>query len=101
MAHNLDHSTYSYIAVTFSASSPFIGSPNTLSARHPTLGLNYVGQVGQLLDTHLYSVLNSELQRRGVQAETIAARDIQGRDGVIHVEVQKPSQRARRGGDEF
>lgn len=96
-----NHNQYTYVAVTFSSSSPFFPAPNSLVARHPSLPLNYVGQVGQLSDTHLYSVPNTELQKRGAQAESVMIRDIRGSEGVIHVEVQKPAQRARRGGDEL
>ena len=101
MPHEMNHDTHTYVAITLSASSPFLSSPGTLASAHPGLGLAYQGQVGQLSDVHLYSIPKAEGRRSVGEVEEVLVRDLQGSDGVLHVEIQAPRQRARRGGDEL
>lgn len=104
MPHQLDYELQTYIAVTLSSSSPYFTSPPALAARHAWIALNYVGQVGELSDVHLYSIPKSELVKRGrsiKDVENLVVQDIRGSDGVLHVEVQMPRQRIRRAGEEL
>ena len=95
MPHSMNHNTHTYITLTFSPSSPFFSSPASLGSKHP--GLTYEGHVGELADVHLYSIPKGEwLQKRdGV------LRELEGTEGVMHVEEQVLKQRVRRGGDEL
>lgn len=95
MPHNMNHNTHTYLTLAFSPSSPFFSSPASLRSKHP--GLTYEGHVGELADVHLYSIPKGEwMQKRdGV------LRELEGTEGVMHVEEQVLKQRVRREGDEL
>lgn len=91
----MDHSANTYLAVFLSQSSPYIRSPSSLSALHPSVHPN--GQVGELPDVQLIAIAKSEWDRSS--AQIIAA--LQGGSGITKVEVQQPKTRAKRVNDEF
>ncbi|TFK22390.1 hypothetical protein FA15DRAFT_671594 [Coprinopsis marcescibilis] len=76
----LDRANNAYYVVTLASSSSLYSSPATLSDLHPSL--NYVGRVGELEDTHVYS---SPLGTEDVVARFLKERSA-GSDGIVHVE---------------
>ncbi|KAF8162721.1 hypothetical protein B0H34DRAFT_292139 [Crassisporium funariophilum] len=91
----MDHDNHSYLAITLSPQSPFFFNPSTITAIHPSL--TYRGPVGQLNDVHLYSIRKDE----GMHARDDAVDALKAGDGVLHVEIQVPQTRVKRGGDEL
>ena len=91
----LDHIANAYLAISLSPSSLYYHNPSALSIAHPSIA--YVGQVGQMTDTQLFSIPRQEWDQ--------AQRDILGsltaQEGVTRVDVQSLQQRAKRGGDEL
>ena len=85
----MDYTTNTYLAITFSQSSPFLSSPSSLVS---PFALNHVGQVGQLADTQLWSVPKHEWDAK---SEDILAF-LNGKEGVQSVDVQQVKQRAKR-----
>jgi hypothetical protein len=91
----MNHVTQAYISVNFAQNSPFYDTPDTLSSIYP--GLTYLGQVGELSDVHLYSFP----QENWLAARGEVLSGLQDSDGVLHVEVQRPVQRVKRGEEEL
>ncbi|KAF9480851.1 hypothetical protein BDN70DRAFT_877016 [Pholiota conissans] len=95
MPIQMNHDTHTYISVTFAQNSALYHNPEALSVLVP--GLSYVGQVGALANVHLYSFP----KERWVAARDDVLGGIEGGDGVLHVEVQRPVQRVKRGEEEL
>jgi hypothetical protein len=96
MALPTDYTQNKYIAVIFKRDSAYIHDPSTLitTSVARSNGMDYVGQVGQLREAHLYSI---PLSNWG----TFDIEGLRKVDGISSAEVQEPKMRAKRGGDEF
>ncbi|KAG8899587.1 hypothetical protein FRB99_006562, partial [Tulasnella sp. 403] len=92
---SLDYAANAYLAVTIHHNSPFFAHPTDLPSvplLHP-YQLSYVGNVGQLDDTHLYSVPKSTFE--SVKSQIYGAFDKMQGD-VASVDIQIPKQRNKR-----
>ncbi|KAJ7777834.1 hypothetical protein DFH07DRAFT_730818 [Mycena maculata] len=95
MALNLNYAGNTYLAVTLPPASSYLQTPASLGLVHPAVA--HVGQVGEMPDVQLVSVPKQEWEvSEAVRAEILAAFEAVGK-----VDVQKPKQRAKRGGDEL
>ncbi|KAH6919300.1 hypothetical protein BKA70DRAFT_1417277 [Coprinopsis sp. MPI-PUGE-AT-0042] len=92
----LDKANNAYFVVTLSPSGSVYSTPAALSELHPSL--KYVGQVGELEDTHMYS---SPLDKEDVIATFLKERR-QGREGIARVDFPEERDIYRRSKrDEF
>lgn len=85
-----DYNLNKYLAVTFKRGSTYIANPGSLCQTIPEVGLTYVGQVGQLRESHLYSITLARWT--GSEVDPIRALE-----DVSSVEVQELRSRRRRG----
>ena len=93
----LDYSSNTYLAITFSPTSPFYAAPATLSSdphiASARLPLAYVGNVGSLPDTHLFSLPKTTYEN--VKDQIFAVFGEMTSD-VTAIDVQIPKQRSKR-----
>lgn len=95
MALNLNYDLNTYLTVTLSSGSPFLGEPAQLAVVHPAV--SHVGQVGQMQDLQIFSVPKSEWE--SVHEDVL--EKLSKASGVGRVDVQKVKARSKRGGDEL
>jgi hypothetical protein len=91
---DLDYSANIYLAITTAASSLYARDPSSIQKAYPAL--TYVKQVGQLDDSHIYSVPKTEGEGESMVLEK-ARKLLKKSDGLIRVELQTPKQRYKRG----
>ncbi|KAH6919299.1 hypothetical protein BKA70DRAFT_1417275 [Coprinopsis sp. MPI-PUGE-AT-0042] len=92
----LDKANNAYFVITLSPSGSVYSTPAALAELHPSL--KYVGQVGELEDTHMYS---SPLDKEDVIATFLKERR-QGREGIARVDFPEERDIYRRSKrDEF
>lgn len=85
----MDHDLNKYLAVTFKRNTAYISNPSSLCDTVPEIGLTYVGQVGQLRESHVYSI--PLVQWTGSEVDAIRALE-----GIASVGVQELRTRSRR-----
>lgn len=95
MPHAMNHLTHTYLSVSLADNSPFFFTPGALSSIYPSM--EYQGQVGELSDIHLYRIPKEDWSNSG----DYIMNHLRGTDGVVHVQVQAPRQRVRRGEEEL
>ena len=91
----MNHNTHTYLSVNLAHNSPFLSTPDALSAMYPSM--KYEGQVGELADVHLFSVPKEEW----ANVENDVLNGIEGMHGVLYVQVETPRQRVKRGEEEL
>ncbi|EFI28486.1 hypothetical protein CC1G_14018 [Coprinopsis cinerea okayama7 len=77
----LDRANNAYFVVTLSQSGSLYTSPGSLAEQHPAL--SYVGRVGELEDTHVYS---TPLNQEDVVSQFLKERR-GGGEGIIHISI--------------
>lgn len=91
----MNHNTHTYLSVNLAHNSPFLATPDALSAMYPSM--KYEGQVGELADVHLFSVPKEDW----ANVENHVLNGLESTHGVLHVQVQTPRQRVKRGEEEL
>lgn len=94
----LDRVNNAYFLITLAREGPVYSTPSALADLHPAL--TYVGRVGELEDTHIYS---SPLQEGDVVAEFLKEKR-NGEEGIIHVDFPEEitlTKRSKKNQDEL
>ena len=91
----LDHDANTYLAITLSPSSPYLRDPSSLAKVHPSA--IHVGQVGEMKDVQLISVLKQQWD--STQKDIL--QYLNGQGGICSVDIQSVKVRPKRGGDEL
>ncbi|PVF97840.1 hypothetical protein CPB86DRAFT_407933 [Serendipita vermifera] len=96
MALPTDYTRNKYIAIIFKRDSSYIRDPSSLlmTSVARSGGMEYVGQVGQLQEAHLYSMPLANWESFDINV-------LRTVDGISSADVQEPRMRAKRGADEF
>ncbi|KIM19413.1 hypothetical protein M408DRAFT_334407 [Serendipita vermifera MAFF 305830] len=92
MALPTNYNLNKYLAVIFERDSEYISHPSDLVASVPAL--EYVGQIGQLQDSHLYAIPLAVW-------DTFDMRQLESLRGITSVQIQEPKMRVKRGGDDL
>lgn len=92
MALPTNYNLNKYLAVIFEPNSEYISHPSDLVALVPAL--EYVGQIGQLQDSHLYAIPLTVWH-------TFDMRQLETPRGITSVQIQEPKIRVKRGGDDL
>lgn len=97
----MDYTLNTYLAITLAPASPYFSSPANLVAavRDAPFQLVYVGNVGALQDTHLYSIPKSQYEQ--VKNQVFSALDTLKPNHIRSIDIQVPRQRAKRAGGEL
>lgn len=107
----LSYSTHAYLTLTLKPNTPLFDNPQTLGtpdspspslAKSLPVPLVYVGQVGELVDSHIYQVDATKEVFEGVKEQVLESlRELKG-EGVLKVDVmEEPKMRMKRGGEEL
>ncbi|KIO32535.1 hypothetical protein M407DRAFT_241417 [Tulasnella calospora MUT 4182] len=100
---SMDYTLNTYLAVTLAPASPYFSAPaNLVSAQvvqSAPFQLVYVGNVGALQDTHLYSIPKSQYEQ--VKDQVYAVLGTLKPNHIRSIDVQVPRQRAKRAGGEL
>lgn len=86
----MDHNNYTYLAITLSKDSQYFDNPSSFTSSHASL--NYYGPVGAFSDVHLFSVAKDVWLRDG----SALMSQLNGSEGVLHVDVQVLRTRSKR-----
>lgn len=92
MALPTDYNQHKYLALTFRRGSEYIEYPSNLVMSIPDL--QYIGQIGQLKDAHLYGIPLAAW-------DTFDVSQLESLRDVTSVQIQEPKMRAKRGGEEL
>jgi hypothetical protein len=92
MALPTNYNQNKYLAVTFRRGSEYIEHPSNLAMSIPDL--QYIGQIGQLKDAHLYGIPLAAWATFNI-GQLDSLRD------VTSVRIQEPKIRTKRGGGEL